>query len=167
MVRCGLGGRVGGVRLVGRILAEEAFLAERAEDLVGGDVVEAEALLGLALEAAPVPQRLLQQREGANDIGLDEVARPVDRAVDMAFGGEMHDDVGPELGEERPHALAVADIGLLEAVAVAAQLRVERGEVAGIGQLVDDADLMLRLADQLAHHRRADKAGAAGHQKPQ
>src|SRR3546814_11454836 len=38
-----LAGRVGRVRLVGRLLGEEAVGAERAVDLIGRDVVEAES----------------------------------------------------------------------------------------------------------------------------
>ena len=40
-------------------------------------------------------QRLLQQAEGADDIGLNECRRSVDRAVDVAFGGEISPR-GPE-----------------------------------------------------------------------
>ena len=42
--------------------------------------------------------------------------------------------------------------------------RRERVEIARIGQLVDDQHLMRRLADDVAHDRRADEAGAAGDQ---
>ena len=70
-------------------------MPERAEDLVGRDVEEAEAARGArAASASPIAQRLLQQREGADDVGLDEFAGAVDRAVDMAFGGEVHHGVG-------------------------------------------------------------------------
>src|SRR3546814_19781898 len=36
-------------------------------------------------------QRRLQQHQRAGDIGLDERRRAVDRAVDMAFGGQVVD----------------------------------------------------------------------------
>ena len=62
-------------------------------------------------------QRLLQQREGADDVGVDEFAGPVDRAVDVAFGREVHDGVGRVLIEQRPQRRAVADVDLAERIA--------------------------------------------------
>ena len=42
-------------------------------------------------ERRPVGARLFEQAEGADDVGLDEIRRPVDRAIDVAFRREMHD----------------------------------------------------------------------------
>ena len=47
-------------------------------------------------------ERGVEQTEGADDIGLDEGVRAVDRAVDMAFGGEVHDDVDALLARAAP-----------------------------------------------------------------
>jgi hypothetical protein len=69
--------------------------------------------------------------------------------------------------EERLQARALADIGLLYPVAVSARQRGEGGEISAINRPVDDADFVLRLANRLAHHRRADEAGASCHQKRQ
>ena len=82
--------------------------------------MEAEALAPRGVKAAPIAQRLLQQREGADDIGLDEFAGPVDRAVDMALGREVHHIARLVLIEQLPQRRPVADIDLREAVAVVA-----------------------------------------------
>ncbi len=58
-------------------------------------------------------QRLLQQRETADNIGLDEGAGTVDRVVDMALRRQMHHDVGSNIGKDRLHPGGVADVGLL------------------------------------------------------
>ena len=58
----------------------------------------------------------------------------------MALGGEVHHDVGVLLGEELVHALAVADVNLDEAEVGVIHHGRERGEVAGIGQLVEADD---------------------------
>jgi hypothetical protein len=51
---------------------------ERPEHLVGRDMVKAEALrFGLG-QRAPIAERLLQQDEGADHIGLYERGGPVD-----------------------------------------------------------------------------------------
>ena len=44
----------------------------------------------LRRKATPVAQGFLQQRESANNVGLDEIAWAVDGAVNMAFSGEIH-----------------------------------------------------------------------------
>jgi hypothetical protein len=63
-------------------------------------MVEAECRPGVALQRGPVGARRFQQREGALDVGLDEGAGPVDAAVDMALGGEVHEGARPVLGEQ-------------------------------------------------------------------
>jgi hypothetical protein len=89
MIGAGLAGGIGIVGAVGRFLAEAPRRAQRAEDLVGRDVVEAKARLGLAGEILPVAARRFQQVEGADEIGVDERVGPVDRAVDMRLGGQI------------------------------------------------------------------------------
>jgi hypothetical protein len=84
-------------------------------------------------QAAPVPQRFLQQREGADDVGLDELAGPVDRAVDMAFGREIHHCVRLVCLEQFSQLVALADAGLLEGVARMAGRTEQRSEVGRIG----------------------------------
>ncbi len=85
----------------------------------------------------------------------------------MAFGGKM--DQSRRAGswrEYRSTAVAVADIGTLEAIARVAGDRVERGEAGGVGELVEVDDLVSELADEIAADRRTDEAGAAGDQDP-
>ena len=64
-------------------------------------MLEAEARAGLGVERAPVGEGGLEQRVGADDVGVDEGRGAVDRAVDMAFRCEVQDGVGPRLGEDR------------------------------------------------------------------
>ena len=50
-----------------------------------------ERLLRRRVETTPVAQRVVEQVVGADDVGLDERARPVDRAVHVALGREIDD----------------------------------------------------------------------------
>ena len=116
--------------------------------------------------AAPVGARRLEQRVGAGDVGVDEGGRAVDRAVDVALGGEVHHRVGLVRGEDRGRAPrgrgcrpARRRSGCSPATLV------EVGEVRRVGQRVEVDDLVA-VGDRLPHHRRADEAGAARHQKP-
>ena len=103
MVGRGLRGRVRAVRRVRRRLAERRIVGpKRAVDLVGRDVEEAEALARLALgRARPVLARALEQPERADDVGLDERRRAVDRAVDVGLGGEVDDRARPVPRQQR------------------------------------------------------------------
>src|SRR5690606_1479883 len=94
--------------------------AERPEDLISRDMVEAEVAL-------PVPPgtRGLEQGVGAIDIGVDELGRSVDRAVDMTFCSEVHHSIGRVFSEDAVDRGAVADIGFDEGVAVRARNTVE------------------------------------------
>ena len=58
-----------------------------------------------------VTPRGFKQGEGADDIGADEIGRAVDRAVDVAFGGQMHDRVRVVGFEGLAHGCGVGDVG--------------------------------------------------------
>jgi hypothetical protein len=109
MVGGGLGGGIESARSVGRMFVEgwvDALL-HRAENLVGRDVVEAEALLVIRERRVIAPNGL-QESEGSH-----EVARTVDRAIDMAFDGEMHDRIrlvgGKDFGMATVSAMSARD----------------------------------------------------------
>ena len=124
---------------------------EVAVDLVGGDVVQ----------ALVVAADRLEHLVGADQVGLHERPRRVQRVVVVGLGGEVHDGVAA--GHGGVDRLLVADVGLrqrhaLEALDVAA--------VAGVGQQVVDDDLPVGpLAVDVADEVRADEAGAAGDQQ--
>ena len=61
--------------------------------------------------------RLLQQREGADDVGLDERGRAVDRAIDMALRREVHHRVGLMRREDLAHRGGIGDVGADQHVA--------------------------------------------------
>ena|SRR5215204_1706895 len=104
-------------RLTSNTGADPSLGAERAEHLVGGDVVKPESILVDALQPTPVLERRLQQREGADDVGAHERRRAVDRTVDVALGGEMDDDVRREASDQLADFRAVDDVRLREAEA--------------------------------------------------
>ena len=163
VVAGGLAGGVWGLGVVGGCLGEESVGAEGAVDLVGGDVLEAEGLAAVVGEVAPVVEGALEEVGGAEDVGADKAEGVVDRAVDMAFGGEVHDGVRLEVVEELSDALGVADVELCEAVEGGVLDFLEAFEVSGVGEFVEVADIGQAVADQMSDERRADKACAASH----
>ena len=63
-------------------------------------MMEAVERHGLAVQ--PERLRRLQERMRADDIGADEIIGPQDRAIDMRFGGEVHQRIDLRL-EQFPH----------------------------------------------------------------
>ena len=150
-----VGGRLGravrGARPVRRLLGELGRVVERqvAVDLIGGDVVVADAVFPHGL----------QQAEGALDVGAQEGLRVGDGVVVVALGGVVHDRVvaGDQLIEQR----GVADVAHDELDAVGGQARDVLG-VAGVGQLVQDGDVHLGVVvHHVVHEVAADEAAAA------
>ena len=150
-VAAGLRGRVGRGRVDRRALGERA-LVDRAVDLVGGDLEVADA--GGA--------RRFEQHVGPVDVGLDELSRGLDRAVDVGLGGEVDDRLAAlDRGLDR---LGVGDVGddQLE------PLGVEPLEVLlapGVGELVEHPDPELGMGlEPVADVGGADEPGPPGDQ---
>ena len=146
-----LGRAVGRGRPVRRLLGELGRVVERqvAVDLVGGDVVVADA----------VPADGLQQAEGALDVGAQERLRVGDGVVVVGLCGVVHDRVvaGDELVQQR----GVADVAHDEFHAVGGQPGDVLG-VAGVGQLVQHGDVHPGMVvDDVVHEVAADEAAAA------
>ena len=94
--------------------------------LVRGDVVVPGA----------VPPRGLEQRVGADEIGVNERARVIERVVVVALRGEMHNEVRRR--HQGVYQLAVGDVPLCER-----QSRVDgqRRLVTRVGEVVEHGDL--------------------------
>ena len=150
-VGAGLGARVRRGRVIRRLLGELGGVVERqvAVDLVGGDVVVADAVLADGL----------QQAEGALDVGAQEGLRVGDGVVVVALGGVVHD--GVVAGDDPIEQLRVADVTDDELDPVLGQPRDVLG-VAGVGQLVQDGDVDARVVvHDVVHEVAADEAAAA------
>ena len=166
MIGGGLGRGVGAVRRVRGGFGESGVAgAERAVDLVGRDVQEAEPVLFRLRERRPVGARFLEQGERAHHVGLHEISGTVDRAVHVALRGEIDDRDRLVLLQQPADQLAIADVAAHEEMA---RVSLQAGEVlriAGVGQLVeiDDASRS-RLASQCMDKVRTDESGAARHQ---
>ncbi len=138
-------------RAVGRLLGELGRVVERqvAVDLVGGDVVVADAVLADGL----------QQAEGALDVRAQERLRVGDGVVVVALGGVVHDRV--VAGDQPVQQRGVADVAHDELHAVGGQPGDVLG-VAGVGQLVQDGDVHPGVVvHHVVHEVAADEAAAA------
>jgi len=139
-------------------------LVQVAVHLVGREVVEAERFATFDRQRLPVGTGRFEQLIGADDVGLDKFCRAVDRAVDMGFGGQVHDGIRLEFQQRFTDTFAIGDIGLKELIAVAAVDFGQRLEIAGVGQLVQIEDAVPGVLDQMADQSRADESGSAGYE---
>ena len=146
-----LGGAIGARGLIRRLLGELGGVVERevAVDLVGGDVVVADAVLADGL----------QQAEGALDVGAQEGLRVGNGVVVVGLGGVVHDGVVAR--DDAIQQRGVADVAHDELHAVRRQPGDVLG-VAGVGQLVQDGDVDVRVVvHDIVHEVAADEAAAA------
>ena len=146
-----LGGAIGARGLIRRLLGELGGVVERqvAVDLVGGDVVVADSVFADGL----------QQAEGALHVGAEERLRVGDGVVVVGLGRVVHDRV--VAGDQPIEQLGVADVAHDELDAVGGQPGDVLG-VAGVGQLVQDGDVDVRVVvHDVVHEVAADEAAAA------
>ena len=146
-----LGARVRAARVVRRLLGELRRVVERqvAVDLVGGDVVVADAVFADGL----------QQAEGALHVGAQEGLRVGDGVVVVALGRVVHDRVVAR--DDAVQQPGVADVAHDELHAVGGQPRDVLG-VAGVGKLVQDGHVHAGVVvDHVVHEVAADEAAAA------
>ena len=137
--------------MVRRLLGELGRVVECqvAVDLVGGDVVVADAVLADGLQKA----------EGALHVGAQERLRVCDGVVVVALGGVVHD--GVVAGDDAVEQLSVTDVPHDELHAVGGEPGDVLG-VAGVGQLVQDGDVHPGVVvDHVVHEVAADEAAAA------
>ena len=138
-------------RPVRRLLGELRRVVERqvAVDLVGGDVVVADAVF----------PHCLQEAEGALDVGAQEGLRIGDGVIVVALGGVVHDCVVAR--DDAVQQRGVADVAHDELHAVGGQPGDVLG-IAGVGQLVQDGHVHLGVVvDHVVHEVAADETAAA------
>ena len=141
MVRGGLRGRIRRAGIVGRRLGKQAVGAKRTIDLVGRDMNEAEDPARMAPEIAA---GRLEQRECANHICLHEHVGSGDRSIDVAFGSKMDDRIWPVFRKDRIDRLSLANVMFFECEMRAGSDRCKRRQIARIGKLVDNNDVVFR-----------------------
>ena len=118
MVAGRLGSGVGAGRGVGRSFGKQIVRAVQiAINFIGGNMVETESFAFFRRHPLPVGTCGFEEVERADDVGLDEFAGGINRAVNVAFGGQVHYGVGLVSGKHAVKFGTVADIDLLEGIA--------------------------------------------------
>ena len=111
----------------------------------------------------PGPGRF-QQRPGTDNVGFDKRRRAVNRAVNVAFSGQMHHRIGLIVAKYPVQFSAIADIHLFKSKTRIPGDRRQRHQIPRVGQLINHHHVIAGCSDDFTHHRRTDKTGAAGDQ---
>ncbi len=113
-------------------------------------------------KSVPVGAHGFEQAEGADDVGLDEVFRAMDAAIDVGFGGEVDDGAGLVFGEQFGDQVEVFDVAFDEDVARIALQRGQVLQVAGVGEGIEVEDRLAGTRYPVQDKVCADEAGATG-----
>ncbi len=114
-----------------------------------------------------MPAGAIEHHTGTNHVGVNEILRGINAAIDMGFGSEINDGVELVLGHELIHLIGIGDVGLEEFVAIAVLLghALEVGEVAGVGQDIDIREVSrLVMFQNVANKVAANETAAARYQ---
>jgi hypothetical protein len=134
---------------------------ERAVDLVGAHVQKPKTCLLRCWQALPIRQGCLQQAGRAQDIGGQKGIWARDGPVYVRLSGKVDDGARLVTREQRVDLSPVTDVTLDENMT----RRVKACEVvwvAGVGELVQVQDRLVRRAKPAMDKVAADEAGTAG-----
>ena len=127
-------------------------------DFIGGYMVESLAFVSL-WQALPVELGSLEEGESSHDIGASEGEGILDGTVYMALSGEMDDAVNVLILHQLVECFEVTDVHLDKLVVGLIFYILEVGKVAGIGQLIQVYDVVLRiLVYEKADYMATDEA---------
>ena len=156
--------RIRAVRLVGVGLAERrVVVAERAVDLVGRDVQEAERRCSSAVELVQCARAASSSVKVPCTLVRMKSAGPVDAAVDVALGREVHDGARPVRRRAGRRAARRSQMSPCTKTWRASPC--ERGQVLGVAGVGEGVEVEHRLAaerEPVEDEVGADEAGAAG-----
>lgn len=96
-------------------------------------------------QARPVGAHGFKQVERAHNVGLDEIAGTVDRAIDMRLGCEIQHGTRLMGGKQLVDQFAIANIAVHEDMPRIALKRCKVFQIAGIGELVEVDDRLVAI----------------------
>ena len=123
---------------------------------------EAKSFLCYFIKAVPVGAGCLKEVEGADDVGLDELGRSMDRAIHMGLGGKIDDGTGSVLGEQFGNEFGIPYVTAHEGMPWITINGDKVLQIAGVGQLIEINDGILPERDPIENKVGTNESGAAG-----
>ncbi len=115
-------------------------------------------------EVIPVTAHAFEQVEGADDVGLDEFTRAVNRTIDMALGGEVDDGARFGIRQQVGDEIAITDVAADELVTRITFEFLEVLEIAGVSEQVEVNDKLIGLLQPIEHEVGTNEAGGASNE---
>jgi hypothetical protein len=113
-----------------------------------------------------VPARSIEQYACANNVGMNEVLRRIDAAVNMRLGGKIDHPIKLMVSHERVYLIGVGNVGFEKFVAFAMFLdhTIKIGGIAGVSEDIDVAHVgRLVMLQNIPNKVAADESAATGH----
>ena len=126
---------------------------------------ETERVARRRFETTDERPRRLEQHEGADDVGVDERPRAVNRSIDVRLRREVEHRGRPVFREDPGHRLDVRDVGLHEGDPRTPERRLQIAQAAGVGQLVENDETIGGMVEGVLDKVGADEAGSSGDEK--
>ena len=112
-----------------------------------------------------MPAGAIKQHTGADHVGVNEILRRIDAAIDVRFGREIDHGIKLVIGHERVHLIGVGDVALKKFVTLAVLLdyAVEVREIPRVSQSIDICYVHgLVMLQNVTNKVAPDEATAAG-----
>ena len=155
--------RVGTVRLVAVGFTEcGRILFQRAIDFICGDMQETEGLPLRIRKSGVIGADSFEQAEGADNVGLDEIFRPVDGAVDMRFCSEVDHRAWLMFCQQAGQQIGIGNAAMDEHMASITGQASQILQIAGIGQGIEIEHRFIALRQPVENEIAANKTSTAG-----
>lgn len=122
---------------------------------------EAKTITRLAGQRFIMAASRLEERIGADDVGLYKLTRTADGAINMTLGGEVHYPVGLELGKNAGKRDRIADIRLDKTISRVFSQVGERVKVPRVSECIDIENGVVGAGEHMPNKVTANKPGPA------
>ena len=122
---------------------------------------EAKSLARIGVECADMRPHRLEHHKRADDVGVNEGTRSIDRTIDVRLGGKIDHRVRPVIRKYPRHGVAIRDVGADERHAPIFQGAVEVEQAPRVGELVDHNDAVGGAIERVPNEVGTDEARAA------
>jgi hypothetical protein len=100
--------------------------------------------------------------EGADDIGLNKIFRPMNAAVNVTFSRKINHRARLVFGEQLGHKIEIANAALHKNMARITVHRSKVFQIARVGQIIKIDNGLIALGQPIEDKVTADKAGGSG-----
>src|SRR5438045_8971173 len=125
---------------------------------------KAKRISSRAAKPRPISAGFFQQAKSSVHVGADKIVWPMNRAVHMAFSGEVNNRAWSVRDQQFCKQLTITDIALEKLVTVVGRHSREVRRIARVSQLVEVHNTRSLIRQPVQDKVRADEPGPACHE---